>query len=37
MYCIQHYIICRPLRFHCVGGRWDNRTQDCCADIGIGI
>jgi hypothetical protein len=35
-YCIQHCIICRPLRFHCVGGCW-NRTQDSCADFGIGI
>jgi hypothetical protein len=24
-----------PLRFHCVGGCWDRKTQDCCA-FGIG-
>jgi hypothetical protein len=33
MYVIQHCFICRPLRFHGVGGFWD-RTQDCC-DFGI--
>ncbi len=27
-YCMQHCFICRPFRFHCVGGCWD-RTQDC--------
>jgi hypothetical protein len=34
IYFIQHCFICRPLRFHCVGG-WCDRTQDCC-DFGIG-
>ncbi len=23
MYVIQHFFICLPLRFHCVGGCWD--------------
>ncbi len=31
---IQHCFICRPLRFHCVGGCWD-RTRDYC-DLGSG-
>jgi hypothetical protein len=34
MYVIQHCFICRPQRFPCVGGCWE-QSQDCCY-FGIG-